>query len=62
LATCSDLVVQKSLKEGFGLGVAEALWRGRAVVTGNTTVIRMQIASPMRPFLVDTVESAPKRS
>ena len=56
-----DLVVQKSLKEGFGLVVSEALWKGKAVVAGNTTGIRMQIPSAYQPFLVDTVEECAKK-
>jgi len=57
----SDLVVQKSLKEGFGLVVSEALWKGKAVVAGNTTGIRMQIPPAFAPFLVDTVEECAAR-
>lgn len=50
----ADLVVQKSLKEGFGLVVSEALWKGKAVVAGNTGGIPMQIPQPYHAYLVDS--------
>jgi glycosyltransferase involved in cell wall biosynthesis len=37
------VVLQKSIREGFGLTVAEAMWKGAAVVGGNTGSIRWQI-------------------
>jgi trehalose synthase len=39
----SSIVVQKSLAEGFGLTVAEAMWKGRAVVASRIGGIRDQI-------------------
>lgn len=57
----ADLVVQKSLKEGFGLVVSEALWKAKAVVGGNTGGIPMQIPPPYRSYLVDTVEECARK-
>src|SRR5215216_1989163 len=49
------VVVQKSVREGFGLTVTEAMWKGAAVVGGNTGGIRRQITDGENGFLVDTV-------
>ena len=40
----SDVVIQKSLREGFGLVVAEALWKGTPVVAGRAGGIPLQMA------------------
>jgi trehalose synthase len=50
------VVIQKSLREGFGLVVSEALWKGRPVVAGNVGGIPMQIADGETGFLVNTPE------
>jgi trehalose synthase len=55
------VVVQKSLREGFGLTVAEAMWKGAAVVGGNVGGIRHQIDDGVNGFLVDGVEQATRR-
>jgi trehalose synthase len=52
----SRLVIQKSLKEGFGLVVAEALWKGTAVVAGRAGGIPLQMADGTGGLLVDSVE------
>ncbi len=54
--TVSDVVLQKSLKEGFGLTVAEALWKGRPVVGGRVGGIKLQITDGVDGYLADTVE------
>ncbi len=54
-AACS-LVVQKSLREGFGLTVTEALWKGKPVVAGRTGGITLQIEDGVSGFLVDSIE------
>ncbi len=54
-AACS-VVVQKSLREGFGLTVTEALWKRKPVVAGRTGGITLQINDGVNGFLVDTVE------
>ena len=52
----SKLVIQKSLREGFGLVVAEALWKGTPVVAGRAGGIPLQMADGTGGFLVDTVD------
>jgi trehalose synthase len=48
----ADVVAQKSLAEGFGLTVAEAMWKGRPVVASATGGIRAQIEDGRTGFLV----------
>ncbi len=52
----SDVIVQKSLREGFGLVVAEALWKGTPVVAGRAGGIPLQMADGVGGVLVDGVE------
>jgi len=52
----SDLVIQKSLKEGFGLVVAEALWKETPVIAGNTGGIPLQMLGNLSNYLVDSIE------
>ncbi len=61
LQRLSDIVLQKSLKEGFGLTVTEAMWKGKPVIGGNTGGIRLQIINHHTGFLVDTPEGAALR-
>lgn len=55
------VVMQKSLKEGFGLTVSEAMWKGTPVIGGNIGGIRHQIADGVNGFLVDDVDEAAAR-
>ncbi len=55
------VVLQKSLREGFGLTVTEAMWKGAAVIGGNVGGIRHQIEDGVNGFLVDNVEQAAHR-
>lgn len=52
----ADLVVQKSLREGFGLVVSESFWKGRPMVCGRAGGIPMQYPPGYEEFLVDSVE------
>lgn len=52
----SDVVVQKSLREGFGLVVSEAMWKGTPVVAGRAGGIPLQMADGCGGTLVDTVD------
>jgi trehalose synthase len=54
----ATLVMQKSLKEGFGLTVTEALWKGKPVIGGRAGGIVLQIVDHHTGFLVDTPEGA----
>lgn len=55
------VVLQKSLREGFGLTVSEAMWKGAAVIGGNVGGIRYQIRDGETGFLVSSVDEAAKR-
>ncbi|HEV7523397.1 MAG TPA: glycosyltransferase, partial [Acidimicrobiia bacterium] len=58
----AEVVMQKSLREGFGLTVSEGLWKGRPVVGGRCGGITLQIEDGVNGFLVDDVETAAKRT
>jgi len=53
----SDVVIQKSLREGFGLVVSEALWKEKPVVAGRAGGIPMQFPPGFDRYLVDSVEA-----
>lgn len=58
----SDVVLQKSLKEGFGLTVAEALWKGKPVIGGKVGGIKLQIQDGETGFLVSSIEEATEKT
>jgi trehalose synthase len=49
------VVLQKSIREGFGLTVTEAMWKGAAVIGGNVGGIKRQIRDGENGFLVDSI-------
>ena len=59
--TASDVVLQKSVREGFGLTVTEAMWKGQPVIGGNVGGIRLQISDGESGFLVDDVPQCAQR-
>src|SRR6059058_2130640 len=61
LQTRATVVLQKSLREGFGLTVAEAMWKRRAVIGGNVGGIRYQIEDGVNGFLVSSIEEAAEK-
>lgn len=61
LQRASDIVIQKSTKEGFGLTVTEAMWKRKPVVGGDTGGIRLQVINHYTGFLVRTPEGAALR-
>lgn len=54
----SAVILQKSLREGFGLTVAEALWKGKPVIAGAVGGIPLQITHRQSGILVHSVEGA----
>src|SRR5262249_26761781 len=58
LQRASTVIVQKSLKEGFGLTVSEALWKAKPVVAGNVGGIPLQIKHKYSGLLCNSVEGA----
>jgi trehalose synthase len=56
-----DVVIQKSLREGFGLVVAEAFWKERPVVAGRAGGIPMQFPAGYEANLVESVEACAQR-
>ncbi|HEY5164974.1 MAG TPA: glycosyltransferase [Acidimicrobiia bacterium] len=57
----ATVMVQKSLREGFGLTVSEALWKGRPVVGGRAGGIKLQVIDDFSGYLVDSVEGCAQR-
>ncbi len=61
LQRSADIILQKSLREGFGLTVSEALWKGKPVIGGDTGGIRLQVINHHTGFLVNSPEGAALR-
>jgi trehalose synthase len=61
LQRSADIVMRKSLREGFGLAVAEGLWKGKPVIAGDTGGLRLQVVNHYTGFLVNTPEGAALR-
>jgi trehalose synthase len=57
----ATVVLQKSLREGFGLTISEGLWKGRPVVGGDVGGIPLQIQDGETGYLVTSVEECAKR-
>jgi trehalose synthase len=57
----ADIVLQKSLREGFGLTVTEAMWKGKPVIGGDVGGIRLQVIDHHTGFLVNSPEGAALR-
>jgi trehalose synthase len=58
----ADVVIQKSLREGFGLTVSEALWKSRPVVGGRAGGIALQLRDGYDGFLVNSIEECAART
>jgi trehalose synthase len=58
LQRASTVILQKSLREGFGLTVAEALWKAKPVVASNVGGIPLQIKHKYSGLLCHSIEGA----
>jgi trehalose synthase len=61
LQRSADIIVQKSVKEGFGLTVAEGMWKGKPVIGGAVGGIVAQIVYGLTGFTVNSVEGCAYR-
>jgi len=57
----SDIIIQKSTREGFGLTVTEGLWKGKPVIGGDTGGIQLQVINHYTGFRVNTPEGTAMR-
>ncbi len=58
----SDVVIQKSTREGFGLTVSEAIWKARPFIGGDVGGIPLQVVDGETGFLVASVEDCARRA
>ncbi|HEU0251293.1 MAG TPA: glycosyltransferase [Solirubrobacteraceae bacterium] len=58
----ADVLMQKSTREGFGLTVSEALWKGRPFIGGNVGGIPLQVVDGESGFLVCSVQECADRT
>ena len=58
----ADVCIQKSTREGFGLTVTEALWKGRPTIGGNVGGIPLQIVDGESGYLVSSAQECADRS
>jgi trehalose synthase len=58
----AEVVIQKSTREGFGLTVSEALWKGRPFIGGNVGGIPLQVQDGESGFLVDNIDECAART
>jgi trehalose synthase len=61
IQTAARVVVQKSLREGFGLVVSEALWKGRPVVAANVGGIPLQVLDGRTGYLATSSAACAER-
>lgn len=61
LQRLAHVVIQKSVKEGFGLTVAEAMWKGKPVIGGAVGGITTQIVYGLTGYTVNSVEGCAYR-
>ena len=58
----ADVLIQKSTREGFGLTVSEAIWKGRPFIGGNVGGIPLQVRNGISGYLVDDVAECAERA
>lgn len=61
IQVASDVILQKSVREGFGITVTEAMWKEKPVIGGNVGGIKLQIKNGKNGFLVSSPKEAAKR-
>jgi len=57
----SDVIIQKSVREGFGLMITEALWKGKPVVAANVGGIPLQVDNRRTGYLVGDIAECAER-
>ena len=57
----SDIIIQKSIREGFGLTVTEGLWKSKPVIGGNVGGIPIQIINGVNGFLVNNINECAEK-
>jgi trehalose synthase len=57
----AEVVIQKSIREGFGLVVSDALWKGKPVVAGNVGGIPLQIVNGKMGYLINSTDECAER-
>jgi trehalose synthase len=58
LQRASTVIMQKSIREGFGLTVSEALWKAKPMVASNVGGIPLQIAHKYSGLLCNSIDGA----
>lgn len=61
IQAASDVILQKSTREGFGMTVAEAMWKEKPVIGGNVGGIKLQIKNGKNGFLVSNPKETATR-
>lgn len=62
LQRISHIILQKSIREGFGMTITEALWKETPVIGGNVGGIKLQIENGINGFLVNSVEETAEKA
>lgn len=57
----SDVVIQKSIREGFGLTASEAMWKKRPMVVGRAGGLRLQVQDGVTGYLVESPDQCAGR-
>ena len=57
----SEVLIQKSTREGFGLTVTEGMWKGKPVIGGDAGGIRVQINNGVSGYLVSSPDECAQR-
>ena len=61
IQVASDVILQNSIREGFGLSIAEAMWKEKAVIGGRAEGIKLQIKNGKNGFLASNSKELAKR-